>query len=171
MKSADPREFVNGLGRVAEAEQVLRRVASLPAPEGLEERVKALLTAEPRTGRVLEWPRAKDRGVRQADSGWRRGIAAAALVTVVTGGSWGVYLQTQAGHPPAATVRPRLAGPGNFSSAGAIRTPQTLVAPTVHRQAQQEAVQSPETKPAASASRTHAHKPKGRRAGEAGKAR
>jgi hypothetical protein len=172
MKPADSREFVSGLQGLAEAEEVLRRLASLPAPEGLEERVKALLAAEPRMGRVLEWPRATDPGVRRADSGWRRGIAAAALVAVVTGGSWSIYLRTQAAHPPAATVRPPwLAGPGNFSSAGAIRTPQTLVAPTVHPKAQQEAAQSPETKPAASASKTHTHKSKGRRTGEAGQAR
>ncbi len=169
MKPADPREFVNGLGKVAEAEEVLRRVASLPAPEGLEERVKALLAVEPRTGRVLQWPQATDPGVRRTDSGWRRGIAAAALVAVVTGGSWSVYLRTQAAHPPAATVKPpRLAGPGNFSSAGAVRTPQTLVAPTVHPKAQQEAVPSAGKKPDAGASKAHVHKPKGQRTGEAG---
>ena len=56
------------------AEETLRLVASLPAPDGLEDRVNAALSAAERRGRVLAWPRAI-----RPESGWMRTAAAASL--------------------------------------------------------------------------------------------
>jgi len=118
-------------GLIADAEATLRLVASQPVPEGLEERMKAALKNAPRTGRVLAWPGSG--GTR----GWMqstlvRTAAAAAIVFVVAGGGWGVYSHVK----PAETARviempKRVAAPGQFSSAGAMRTPNgTVPAPT-----------------------------------------
>ena len=61
-----------------------------------------------------------------------RAAAAAAIVFVVVGGGWGVYSRVQ---PPAQSkviVMPqRVNGAGGFSSAGAMRTPQTLNGPVL----------------------------------------
>jgi hypothetical protein len=64
-------------------EEILRLIASLPAPEGLEERVHATLRAAPRRGRVLAWPMAL-----RPESSWMRTAAAAAIVFLVAGGGW-----------------------------------------------------------------------------------
>jgi hypothetical protein len=109
-------------------EETLRLIASLPAPAGLEERVHAALRAAPRGGRVLAWPTAL-----RPQSGWMRTAAAAAIVFVIAGGGWGVYTRVEQGQPAKVIVMPpRMAGPGGFSSAGAMRTPQTLSGPTVN---------------------------------------
>jgi hypothetical protein len=113
------------------AEETLRLIASLPAPEGLEDRVRAALNAVPRRNRVLAWPRNL-----RAESGWMRGAAAAAIVFVVAGGGWGVYSRVQstqvAQNQPAKVIvmpaRPPVSG--GFSGAGAMRTPVTLPGPT-----------------------------------------
>lgn len=113
-------------GAAGEAEQTLRLLASLPAPDGLEERVRAGLRTAPRGGRVLAWP------VTGAAGGWLRGAAAAAIVLVVAGGSWGVYSRVQQPWQPAKGIAgPRVAGPGEFSEGGAVRRPQTLQGPVV----------------------------------------
>jgi len=113
-------------------EDTLRLIARLPAPEGLEERVKAGLHADhiagPRTARILDFP------ALRPGSNWMRSAAAAAIVFVVVGGGWGVYSRVQ--QPQAAKVivmPPRVAAPGGFSNAGAMRTPNTLIGPTVVR--------------------------------------
>jgi hypothetical protein len=117
---------------IGEAERTLHVIAHLPAPEGLEERVKAGLRAAPRSARVLDWP-----AIRESGSSWMHGkaaraAAAAAIVFVVAGGGWGVYSRVQ---PPAQSkviVMPqRVNGSGGFSSAGAMRTPQTLNGPVL----------------------------------------
>jgi len=109
------------------AERTLRLIASLPVPEGLEDRVHAGLAAAPRRGRVLAWP-----GMRTQASGWVRGAAAAAIVFVVAGGGWGIYSRVQPSQPARVIVMPaRAAAPGGFSGAGAMRTPQTLNLPVV----------------------------------------
>src|SRR5580700_10861057 len=72
------------------AEETLRLIANLPAPDGLEDRVRAVLNVMPRRSRVLAWPRAF-----RAESGWMRGAAAAAIVFVVAGGGWGVYTRVE----------------------------------------------------------------------------
>jgi hypothetical protein len=111
------------------AEATLRLIASLPAPVGLEDRVKAALQSAPRQGRVLAWPKALN-----PQSDWMRTAAAAAIVFVVAGGGWGVYthvLNVQQGQPAKVIVMPRGLQQGGFSGAGAMRTPQTLPGPTV----------------------------------------
>jgi hypothetical protein len=108
------------------AEATLRLMARLPAPQGLEERVKAGLRAAPRRGRVLTWPR-----TFSPAAGWQRAAAAAAIVFVVGGGGWGIYARVQPGQPARGIAGPRIAGPGQFSAGDAMRRPQTLLGPTV----------------------------------------
>jgi hypothetical protein len=131
MKQGDRTRLPEDNAGVSEVESVLRQIAQAPAPEGLEDRIKAALQAAPQAGKVLPWrsmPAASRSGTLQ---GILRGAAAAAIVLVVSGGSWGIYSRVQ----PARTVGPGLphgSAPGGFSSAGAMRTPQTLVVPQVH---------------------------------------
>ena len=118
------------------AEETLRTVASLPAPDGLEDRVNATLSAVQNRdrvlgrGRVLAWPRAI-----RPESGWMRTAAAAAIVFVIAGGGWGVYMRVEQLNQPAkvivmpAGIPGRNQAPGGFSGAGAMRTPLTLPGP------------------------------------------
>jgi len=115
----------------SQAEETLRLIASLPAPEGLEDHVHAALRAAPRRervmgrGRVLAWPRAI-----RPESSWMRSAAAAAIVFVVAGGGWGVYTRVEQNQPAKVIVMPaRMPAPGGFSGAGAMRTPLTLPGP------------------------------------------
>ncbi len=115
-----------------EADKTLRLIASLPGPEGLEDRVKIALHATSRRGRVLRWPG----GLGSSGRGWIQGgwmhrtvtrcAAAAAIVFVVAGGGWGVYSHVQPAPAPRAVALPHVTAPGGFSNAGAMRTPQTL---------------------------------------------
>jgi hypothetical protein len=107
-------------------EATLRLIATVPAPEGLEDRVQASLAAASRTARVLPWPVAL-----RPNHSWMRAAAAAAIVFVVVGGGWGVYSRVQPGSQAGGRVVPiRVASPASgFSSAGAMRTPQTLNGP------------------------------------------
>jgi hypothetical protein len=108
------------------AEATLRLIAMLPAPEGLEDRVQAALNAAPRTARILFWPT-----MLRPQAGWMRAAAAAAIVFVVAGGGWGVYSSVRPGLQSGAKAVPlHVASPSaGFSSAGAMRTPQTLNGP------------------------------------------
>jgi len=120
------------------AEATLRLIARLPAPEGLEERVRAGLHAAPRRGRILAWPAAL-----RPESGWMRAAAAAAIVFVVAGGGWGVYSRVEQRQPARTVVlTPRVPAPGGFASAGAVRTPQTLNGPVVAHPATAQAKES-----------------------------
>ena len=83
------KEFTPG-----SADETLRIIAGLPAPAGLEERVHAVLRAAPRRGRVLAWPEAL-----RPQSSWMRTAAAAAIVFVVAGGGWGVYMHVEQNQP------------------------------------------------------------------------
>lgn len=116
-------------------EETLRLIASLPVPEGLEERVHRSLRTAPRDARVLTWPT----GVRSRislRSNSIRTAAAAAIVFVVVGGGWGVYSRVQTGQSGKVVVMPApLTNGGGFSGAGAIRTPETLPGPKVREQA------------------------------------
>jgi hypothetical protein len=124
------------------AERTLRIIASLPAPEGLVDRVQAGLRAAPQTGRVLGW-----RGPLKPVGGWRhngwmhsgwmrtsaaRGAAAAAIVCVVAGGGWRIYSRVQPA-PANVIVMPVRVAPsgGGFSQAGARRVPETLQGPVL----------------------------------------
>jgi hypothetical protein len=110
----------------SQAEATLRLIASLPAPEGLEERVQAGLRAAPRKARVLAWP-----GAFSPVGGWLRAAAAAGIVFVVAGGGWSVYSRVQPGGPVHGVAGPRMVAPGTFTEGGAVRRPQTLVGPVV----------------------------------------
>jgi hypothetical protein len=124
----------------------LHLIAILPAPEGLEDRVNANLhTAQqsaPRKGRVLAWPTTLWLG-----GDWMRSAAAAAIVIVVAGGGWGIYSHVQPARGIAAP--PRVAAPAGFSSAGAMRTPNTLNGPVAPQPAttKPQPVKSPAKKP------------------------
>lgn len=109
-----------------EVDATLRLLASLPTPSGLEDRVKTALRAAPRTSKVLPWP-----GTPAPSQGWLRIAAAAAIVFVVAGGGWGVYTHVQPAQATQAVAVPHVAAPGGFSSAGAMRTPQTLNGPVL----------------------------------------
>lgn len=117
-------------GALSPAEETLRLIAKLPAPEGLEERVQTLLDAAPHRGRVLAWPRTLRR-----ESSWMRSAAAAVIVFVVAGGGWGVYTKVEQPRfdpngPARVIVMPaRMPATGGFTGAGAIRTPLTLPGP------------------------------------------
>ncbi len=122
--NSNPHNSITNAGRdgnPGSAEATLRLVASLPAPKGLEDRVIEGLKKTPRTARVLHWP-----SVLHPTSSWMRGAAAAAIVFVVAGGGWGIYTRVQPGQPAKVIVMPRAGAGGGFSSAGAMRTPQTV---------------------------------------------
>jgi hypothetical protein len=120
---------VGGIGGSGGFEESLRVIARLPAPEGMEERVIAGVRAGSgqRRARLLEFPAALRPG-----SNWMRGAAAAAIVFVVAGGGWGVYSRVQMPQAARVIAMPaRVAAPGGFSNAGAMRTPNTLTGPAV----------------------------------------
>ncbi|MDE3150021.1 MAG: hypothetical protein KGL37_11190 [Acidobacteriota bacterium] len=122
-----PRDIESG-----SAEETLRLIASLPAPEGLEDRLRAGLSSRPRPGRVLAWPASL-----RPSGNWMRATAAAAIVFVVAGGGWGVYSHVQQGQSAKVIVLPlRTQAPGGFSSAGAMRTPRTLSGPVLNHPAE-----------------------------------
>jgi len=108
-----------------EVDATLRVVASLPAPEGLEDRVREALRTAPRTARVLQWPA---RFV--TDNAWVRGAAAAAIAFAVAGGGWGVYSRVQTAK--VIEMPSQVSSPG-FSNAGATRKPETVNGPVIHR--------------------------------------
>ena len=118
---------------LTDAETTLRLVAQLPAPQGLEGRIKTALNAAPQSGRILAWPAHR--------TGWLhstfvRNAVAAAIVLAVAGGGWSVYLHVRPAEPVRAIAMPqRVAAPGQFSSACAMRTPQSETAPVVPQQA------------------------------------
>jgi len=115
-------------------EETLRLIAHLPAPEGLEERVRAGLrdrrlagTIGAGAGRILVFPAALRPG-----SDWMRSAAAAAIVFVVVGGGWGIYSRVQPPQGAKVIAMPaRAAGPGGFSNSGAMQLPKTLNGPVV----------------------------------------
>ena len=107
-------------------EATLHLIAQLPAPRGLEDRVIAGINAAPRKGKLLQWP-----SILQPGSSWMRSAAAAAIVFVVAGGCGGIYTQVQPSQPSKVIVMPRAGAIGGFSSAGAMRTPQTINGPVL----------------------------------------
>jgi hypothetical protein len=119
---------------VSDAEDTLRLIANLPAPEGLEKRIEASLRVAPHTtthkARILSWPVALP-----LEKAWVRAAAAAAIVFLVLGGGWGVVALVQSSQPARAIAAPpdtpHGVAPGGFSNAGAMRTPQTLDHPVV----------------------------------------
>jgi hypothetical protein len=133
----------NGFDRTAgaiDAERSLRLLASLPAPTGIEDRVKSgLRSASPQTS-AIPWPHSSSGAARWAQSPYMRGAAAAAIVLAVVGGGWGVHSRFQPAPVPAAQVVPqRLDGvSGGISTAGARRTPKTVEVPVIAAPAPQK---------------------------------
>ncbi len=118
------------------AEETLRLIASLPVPQGLENRVQAGLRAisrsAPGRARILAWPVALRLENAWMQSNLARTAAAAAIAIVVVGGGWGISSRFQPAQPSSAiALPPHSAGQGGFSSAGARRTPETLNGPVV----------------------------------------
>jgi hypothetical protein len=133
-QSDDRAQYSVSVSGSVDVDATLRLVATLPAPEGLEDRIHAKLRSAPRTGRVLQWPM----GMRSTGAWMRsaamRSAAAAAIVFVVAGGGWGIYTRVQ---PSRVIVMPtRGASPGGFSGANAMRTPQPFNPPKVSQPAQ-----------------------------------
>ena len=137
-------------------DETLRMIARMPAPEGLEERVKAGLHLAGTPGRVLAWPAARRAQSEGAGSmigpgvsmpsvrapgvrdriGWvrtgcARGAAAAAIALAVAGGGWGIYSRVEPAQSAKAVAIPQAKPAGAFSEAGAMRRPLTLTGPVV----------------------------------------
>jgi hypothetical protein len=130
MSPSNRVEFDRNSGAL-DAEQTLRLVAMLPAPEGLEERVKANLHSAPDQAKVISWPLSADRAGWMHSAGIRA-AAAAAIVLVVAGGGWEVYSHIRVAQVPSAvSAPPALNGSGSFSAAGAKRVPQTVEGPVI----------------------------------------
>jgi hypothetical protein len=108
------------------AEETLRLIAHVPAPQGLEDRIHAALLSRPRRGRILSWP-----SVPRLESNWMRSAAAAAIVFVIAGGGWGIYSHVQQPQAKVIVMPMHVATQGGFSSAGAMRTPNTLNGPVL----------------------------------------
>jgi len=150
MKTSDRNLFVSGSSS-GEFDETLRLIARISAPEGLEERVQVGLRTVSPKARILRWPEAL-----RLENAWMqnlaRAAAAAAIVAVVVGGGWGVSSRFQPNQPTSAiAVPPHISAQGGFSSAGAMRTPQTLNGPVVAHPA------TPVTQPAKPAAK-HATK-------------
>lgn len=117
---------------VMDAEKTLRQIATLPAPEGIADRVKSGLHASPRSGGVVSWPPSAT-GARWSQGAAMRAAAAAAIVLAVAGGAWEVYTHIQIAPEPAAVATPQHVdgGRGGLSAAGAVRKPQTVEGPVI----------------------------------------
>lgn len=119
----------------AEAEKTLRLIATLPAPHGIETRVKGRLHDAPSRLRVVEWPFSLLDGRGRVHGSGARAAAAAAIVLIVAGGGWGVYSRIRVAPMPTAVVVPQSPNrTGGFSAAEARRTLQTIDPPTVTAQ-------------------------------------
>ena len=129
--NSNPHQPMDAAAHVDYGEETLRLIASLPVPQGLEDRVHKALRSAPQNGRVLAWPT----GIRSRfsiESNWMRTAAAAAIVFVVVGGGWGVLSRVEQGQNGKIVVMPaRIPASGGFAGAGAIRTPETIPGPTV----------------------------------------
>jgi hypothetical protein len=150
-------------------EETLRLIARLSPPEGLEERVQVGLRTAAKTAsgraRILRWPEALRLDTTSLQNlAWMQNLArtaaAAAIAIVVVGGGWGISSRFQPTQPSSAiTIPPHGAGQGGFSSAGAMRTPQTLNGPIVEAPAVAHPATIPQAqaKPASNAhAKTHA---------------
>jgi hypothetical protein len=116
------------------AEETLRLLARLQAPEGLEDRVqeglRVAVVSSATTAKFFSWPARLSPSGGWMRSAPMRAAAAAAIVAVVVGGGWIVSSRLPMAQPGVA-ASPRGAAAGGFSNAGARRTPQTLDRPLV----------------------------------------
>jgi hypothetical protein len=117
--------------RVRNAEETLRMIARVSAPDGLVDRVQAGVRTAPRRSFVMTWRDNFNLG------GWMyspalRGAAALAIVCVVAGGGWRIYSHVQPASSAKVIVVPaRVGSSGGFSNAGAMRKPDTLNGPVL----------------------------------------
>lgn len=123
MNSERKNEFSSG--PISAAEESLRLIAKLPAPEGLVDRVQQSLRRAPRRARVFEWPSTYRYAVAM------RGAAAAAIVLMVAGGGWSIYSHVQPLPAGPVVVAPARIGGNGFSSAGAMRKPDSPSGPVL----------------------------------------
>jgi len=130
MNSPGENGFAN---KVSDAEETLRLIARLPAPAGLEERVKRALRMNSSASKVVPWPAEYAPSGKWTHSAWARCAAAAAIVAIVTGGSWTVLPHHQPARASKAIPLPHVSAAPGFENANAIRTPQTLQGPVVKR--------------------------------------
>jgi hypothetical protein len=115
-----------------EAEETLRLLASLPAPQGIEDRVKSGVRAAHRQSSVMSWPHPSANKAAWTQVSAMRVAAAAAIVFVVAGGAWEVYSHIRLAAVPTAVAAPQhIDGGGGLSAAAAKRTPKTLDGPVV----------------------------------------
>lgn len=130
----------NRQGDAPSVEATLRWIATLTPPAGLEDRIHARLRAQLNAGdgmetsesRVYEWPSSRPVTRRWLQNDLLRCAAAAAIVAIIVGGGWGITSRIQPATTAKGTALPdRVAGPSHFSTAGAMRTPQTLHGPVV----------------------------------------
>lgn len=122
MNSERQNDF--SLGPISPAEETLRLIATLPAPEGLADRVHEKLRTAPRSARVLAWPVWLGPGAFRISAAMR-GAAAAAIVLVVAGGGWSIYSHVQPFQSGPVLATPARIGGSGFSSAGAMRKPDS----------------------------------------------
>lgn len=116
------KPLINEFSGKGDAEDTLRLIASLPAPDGLADRVQLSLRNTPKSGRLLAWPIALG-GYGNA----LRSVAAAAIVCVVVGGGWRIYSAVQP-HASARVLVMPIARPANSFSIGAsVHTPDPRV--------------------------------------------
>ena len=109
------------------AEETLRLIANLPAPDDLADRIHAALRTAPRTATILHWPV----GLTM-NGNLLRGAAAAAIVCIVAGGGWTIYSRVPLQSGPRVIMMPQRSGnAGGFGAAGLRRVPQTLDAPVL----------------------------------------
>lgn len=123
----DPKSENGGQGSEKHpVDATLRVLANLSVPEGIEDRIHAKLRTAPRKGNLLSWP-------ISIHTGWVRSAAAAVIVLAVGGGGWGVYSHIERPQQPGKVVAVPANGStgGGFSSAGAMRTPQSLNRPVI----------------------------------------
>jgi hypothetical protein len=133
------RDQGSGIGSSGsgEFEMTLRMIARLSVPDGLEDRVQAGLRTVSPKARILRWPEALRLDTTwMQNQAWMQNLArvaaAAAIAALVIGGSWSISSRFQPSQPTSAVATPlRGASQGGFSSAGAMRTPQTLNGPIV----------------------------------------
>ncbi|HEY2469870.1 MAG TPA: hypothetical protein VGI45_18770 [Terracidiphilus sp.] len=131
MSFSSHNEYDRSAGAI-EAEKTLRLIATLPAPEGIEDRLKAGLRSAPRQVQLISWPLAAGSRNSWMRNSAMRVAAAAAIVIVVAGGGWEVYSHIRVAPEPAAVTTPQpMGGRSGLSAAETKRVPQTLEGPVI----------------------------------------
>ena len=108
-----------------EFDETLRLLARAEVPEGLAERVKARL----KEGAVIQWPEKPSVAAM-----WMKRAAAAAIVFVVSGGSWFVYTGVNSAAGARQGDKPMVLPSqiqGGFSTADGMKKVDPLTAPII----------------------------------------